>query len=185
MTAQPKLPTLTDGTVVLRAPKPGDVAERLALGNSPEIHHMFGADPASVRPLTQEAAEAWVETQMRAPYGWIIEADGHLIGAGRLHSVDRLDQRASVAIGILDPAQLGKGLGSRALHLLVQYGFDRLGLHRLDLRVLDYNARAIAAYQKVGFTIEGRQRESARVGGDWHDDLMMGLLASEYGRQAA
>ena len=173
MTDHSKLPTLSDGVVVLRAPYPEDVAARLALGNTPEIHHMFGADPASVRPLTEDAALAWVETQMAAPFGWIIEVADRLIGAGRLHSVDRLDQRASVALGILDPSELSKRYGTRALHLLVGYAFDVLHLHRVDLRVLDYNGRAIAAYQKVGFVVEGRQREAARVGQSWHDDLMM------------
>ena len=186
MTDLQKLPTLTDGVVVLRTPKPGDVAARLKLGNTPEIHHMFGADPATVRPLTADAAQAWVNAQMAEPYGWVIEVDGQLIGAGRLHSVDRLDHRASVALGILDPNRLGQGHGTRALHLLVGYAFDTLRLHRVDLRVLDYNTRAIAAYEKVGFVIEGRQREAARVGDRWHDDLLMGLLASDYhGDQAA
>ncbi len=185
MSDKKKLPILTDGCVVLRAPKPGDVAARLKLGNTPEIHHMFGADPSTVRPLTQEAAEAWVKTQEHAPFGWIIEVQDRLIGAGRLHSVDHLDQRASVALGILDANALGKGYGTRALHLMVAHAFDVLGLHRVDLRVLDYNARAIRAYEKVGFVVEGRQREAARVGQNWHDDLMMGLLASEYGRVAA
>ncbi|NRB02813.1 MAG: GNAT family N-acetyltransferase [Rhodobacteraceae bacterium] len=185
MSDQKQLPTLTDGVVVLRAPKPGDVEGRFALGNTPEIHHMFGADPGTVRPLTREAAEAWVEAQAGAPYGWIIEVDGQLIGSGRLHSIDHLDQRASVALGILDKEALGKGFGTRALHLLVEYAFDALNLHRVDLRVLDYNARAIHAYKKVGFVVEGRQREAARIGGNWHDDLMMGLLVHEYRRRAA
>ena len=55
-----------------------------------------------------------------------------------------------------------------------------MGLHRISLRVLEYNARAIAAYRKVGFVEEGLLRESCKVGDEWHNDVMMGLLAQEF-----
>ena len=48
------------------------------------------------------------------------------------------------------------------------------------MRVLDFNSRAIAAYEKVGFVIEGRERQAARVGDDWHDDIIMGLIAEDF-----
>lgn len=51
----------------------------------------------------------------------------------------------------------------------------------LDLsKLLAYNTRAIRAYEKCGFVVEGREQETAFVNGMWHDDLMMGLLATEY-----
>ena len=60
------------------------------------------------------------------------------------------------------------------------YAFNVLKLHRLSVRVLEYNARAIRAYRKCGFVVEGREREAAFVDGVWHDDIMMGLLSNEY-----
>jgi RimJ/RimL family protein N-acetyltransferase len=55
-----------------------------------------------------------------------------------------------------------------------------LGLHRVSVRVVAYNERAIQAYKKCGFRIEGREREAALVDGVWHDDVIMGVLESEY-----
>jgi RimJ/RimL family protein N-acetyltransferase len=46
--------------------------------------------------------------------------------------------------------------------------------------VVDYNLRAIRAYQKCGFVVEGREREAAFVDGIWHDDVMMAILDREY-----
>jgi RimJ/RimL family protein N-acetyltransferase len=46
--------------------------------------------------------------------------------------------------------------------------------------VVDYNLRAIGAYQKCGFVVEGREREAAFVDGIWHDDVMMAILDREY-----
>jgi RimJ/RimL family protein N-acetyltransferase len=48
------------------------------------------------------------------------------------------------------------------------------------VRVVDYNLRAIRAYQKCGFVIEGREREAAFVDAVWHDDVMMAILDREY-----
>ncbi|MEO9898130.1 MAG: GNAT family protein [Paracoccaceae bacterium] len=172
-------PTLQGLRVVLRAPCADDVAARFALGNTPEIQAMFGADPSQVRPITQHAAEAWVQNQINETHSWIIEVDDHLIGSVRLHSVNHADQRANIAIGILDPNALGKGYGTEAMQLLAHHAFDTLGLHRLTCRVLAFNDRATAAYEKVGFVVEGRERESALIGKTRHDDLIMGLLSSD------
>lgn len=169
-------PILPGAQVTLRDANPLDEHARFALGNTPEIHAMFGADPAAVRDITPEAAQAWVQSHMDDPHAWIIEAHGRLIGGMRLHTVNYSDKRAQIAIGIVDPAALGKGLGTQAMQLLAAHAFDTMGLHRLGCRVLDFNARAVAAYKKVGFVVEGREREAALIAGTWHDDLMLGLL---------
>lgn len=173
------LPTLIGPRVQLRPPRPEDWAGRFALGNSPELHRLFGGDPAQFRPLTEDAARAWVDTQLAERFAWIIELDQRLIGAVRLHSVNYADHRAVLAIGILDPVSLGQGYGAEAIRLVAGHAFGPMGLHRISLRVLEFNDRAIAAYRKVGFVEEGRERESAFIGGQWHDDILMGLLPSD------
>lgn len=174
------LPILSGPNVRLRPPEARDWAARFALGNSPDIHRLFGGDPSQFRPLSEDAARSWVQAQMQERFAWIIEHDQKLIGALRLHSVNYADQRAVLAIGILDETSLGKGLGVEAMHLLAKHAFGPLGLHRLSLRVLDFNTRAIAAYRKVGFVEEGRERESGLIDGTRYDDVLMGLLASDF-----
>ena len=53
--------------------------------------------------------------------------------------------------------------------------FDTLQLHRVDLRVLSFNVRALRCYEKCGFVREGVERESAFVDGARVDDVMMSL----------
>ncbi|MEO0403077.1 MAG: GNAT family protein [Pseudomonadota bacterium] len=174
--AQHDKPILRGPKVTLRMAVPQDVEARFALGNTPEIQAMFGADPSQVREMTHEAAEAWVNAQINEANAWVIEVNDALIGAIRLHSINHADKRAQIAIGILDPAALGRGYGSEAMRLLATHAFDTLGLHRLGCRVLAFNDRAVAAYLKVGFVEEGRERESALIGSNWRDDLILGLL---------
>lgn len=171
--------TLTGSRLVLRQPQASDAAARLALGNSPAIQASFGADPGQVRQLTPEAAQSWVDNLMNQQKAWVILLDDRLIGSVRLHSFNMADQHATLAIGILDESSLGNGFGTEAMRLVARHAFDDLGMHRISLRVLSFNERAIAAYRKVGFVEEGRERESALIGGVWHDDVIMGLLENE------
>jgi len=179
MTVKFEKPTLTGPRVTLRAPTPGDVDGRFALGNVPEIQRMFGGDPTQTRPITEAAAQAWVNSQADDPHAWVMETSGMLIGGIRLHSVNHMDRRANIAIGILSEAHLGGGYGTEAMRLLAHHAFGPLRLHRLSCRVLAFNTRAIAAYEKVGFVQEGVERQSALIGQVWHDDVIMGLLAGE------
>ena len=96
-----------------------------------------------------------------------------------LHDVDAIDRHARYAVGLLDRARLGIGLGAEVTQAVLRYGFRDLKLHRIDLRVLAFNARAIRCYLRCGFAEEGRERESAFIGGQWHDDVIMGILEHE------
>jgi RimJ/RimL family protein N-acetyltransferase len=89
---------------------------------------------------------------------------------------------AALAIGIDDASKLGQGLGREAISLVLGHAFGPMGLHRISVRVLAYNTRAISAYEKCGFVREGIEREAACVGGVWFDDVIMGVLAHEFRR---
>lgn len=182
---QTDLPILEDGDLRLRAANINDVDGRLALRNSPEIQHMFGLHPDECVPLNVAMAEDWVNSRMTMPYCWVVEYQSRLIGDTFFHNLNKADRRGLLALGILDPSLLGQGIGTRMLNLLLDHGFGAMGLHRIGLRVVEYNARAIAAYKKVGFVIEGRERQSARVGDVWHDDIIMGLLADDHANARA
>ncbi|TAV41549.1 GNAT family N-acetyltransferase [Rhizobium leguminosarum] len=176
-------PAIPGRNVLLRTATSGDIDARLALGNDLEIFQMFGISKTAVKPMSREKATGWVQSIISNPYAWVIEVNGKFAGEIRLDRVDRTDRRASMAIGIYDANILGKGYGSEAIRLLLQYAFADLDLHRISVRVLAYNKRAIRAYEKCGFMIEGREREAAFVDGSWHDDLIMGIVDREFVRQ--
>jgi RimJ/RimL family protein N-acetyltransferase len=141
---------------------------------------MCGGDPRDLAAMTAEQAQGWVTRLSAEPHGFAIQAEGRCIGHVRLHSLVEADRRARLAIGIFDPACWGRSLGTLATRLMLRYAFETLGLHRVDLRVLAYNARAIACYEKCGFCCEGIERESAWVLDAWHADVIMSILDREY-----
>lgn len=174
-----ELPVLRGQRVTLRRPRDDDMEARLQLGRDAEIHRMYGGNSVDVRPLTRDAAQRWVKQLLDHDNAWVIEV-GVLIGQIRLDHVDFRDKRASLAVGIEDKTKLGIGLGTEAIRLVVDYAFNILKLHRLSVRVVKYNTRAIRAYEKCGFVVEGTEREAALVDGIWHDDVLMGLLDRDY-----
>jgi RimJ/RimL family protein N-acetyltransferase len=64
--------------------------------------------------------------------------------------------------------------------LLLGYGFDTLNLHNITLTVQSDNARAIRCYEKVGFRVCGRCRESVFKNGGYVDTVYMDILENEY-----
>jgi RimJ/RimL family protein N-acetyltransferase len=174
------LPVLRTPHLILRRPIASDIADRHLLGRDPEIYRMLGADVGKLATLTEDQAKAWVENIASHPAAWVIEYQGRAIGEILLDNFVEADQRAGLIIGILDPEALGKGLGTEAIKAIAEFSFDTLGLHKLSMRVLAFNTRAIRAYERVGFIREGLERESALIGGTWYDDVLVGLLKRDF-----
>lgn len=176
----PIKPTLIGPDLTLRDFGAADIADRLALGQTPEIIRMFGGDSSNPGTLNEAAISDWIGGLAKHPYAWAIEHVGKWIGEIRLDALDGHDRRAKLASGLYDPRLLDLRLGRQAITLLLAHAFTVMTLHRISLRVLAYNARAICCYKACGFIEEGREREAAFVDGEWHDDVMMGLLTDEF-----
>ncbi|MER0483657.1 GNAT family protein [Streptomyces sp. Edi2] len=100
---------------------------------------------------------------------------GAFLGELALNDIDAPNARGSFRIALVAGAT-GRGIGSEAIRLLLDYAFDRVGLHRVQLEVYDYNPRARRAYEKCGFEVEGRMREALFWDGAWHDVFVMAAL---------
>jgi len=91
----------------------------------------------------------------------------------------RKDRCAEVGIA-LGREHTGRGYGTDAMRIIVDYGFRELGLHRIQLGVAPFNPAGIRAYEKAGFVEEGRYRESVLHDGRWYDEVLMSILDHEW-----
>ncbi|MFL6175089.1 MAG: GNAT family N-acetyltransferase [Ornithinibacter sp.] len=177
-------PTLVGERVMLRAFRDDDRAARQRHGWHREIERGYGADTRT-RAMSDEEAEAWLghlaAAAARGATSWAVESEGELVGAAFLSDLREGDRKARLAVGMYAPQFLGRGMGREAIRLVLRHAFGTLGMHRVDLKVLHFNERAIAAYRACGFVEEGRERESCWVDGHWHDDIVMGVLDREFG----
>jgi RimJ/RimL family protein N-acetyltransferase len=169
--------------VVLRAPVPSDADDRLAAGFDPEVVLLQGGEPADFEaPMTREWAVSWYGRMVADdnPWAWMVEFEGRHIGSARLFDHVPVDRKASYAVALNSSALLGRGLGTEVTRLVLDFAFrlepDGAGLHRVELRVLDFNQRGIACYRRCGFVEEGRQRQATFVDGAWRDYVAMAVL---------
>jgi RimJ/RimL family protein N-acetyltransferase len=108
-----------------------------------------------------------------------IEGD-QLIGFVVLFNLKWRNQTAELAIGIGAKDFRGKGYGRDSLNLILNYAFSELCLRRVSLTVLDYNTRAIQAYERVGFQREGAHRQAVHRSDQYYDLLLYGILREEW-----
>lgn len=102
------------------------------------------------------------------------------IGWCNVRDIDLFHEIAEMGISIGRPEFRGKGYGSEAVALLVDYAFTAFGLRNIMLDTTAYNERALRAYLKVGFREIGRRRGSHRIGNRRYDQVFMDCLASEF-----
>ncbi len=96
-------------------------------------------------------------------------------------SLFHIDHRTDTAdFGIFLGERRGKGLGTEATRLTLDWGFTVLGLHNIMLSVAAWNERAIRVYAKAGFREVGRRRGADVTMGRRYDGVFMELLASEF-----
>lgn len=186
MTDLSRTPTLAGEQVVLR-PADGRDAERLhALMADPEVARLTGSAHSSDEltslpwPLERlvEVYDRWAEADDRLVWAVVERSTGEVVGEALLLDHDPGNRSCGFRIWISGARD--RGLGTEATRLAVGHAFDALGLHRVQLEVYAFNPRARRVYEKVGFVLEGTQREALLFDGQWVDLHVMGLLEQDW-----
>ena len=167
---------------MLRQVRPDDREDRVAAGLDREfLRGLAGDEQSATSRLSAEAADAWYRRQQDGLH-WVIELEGRCVGNAGFSHLDGPHRYATYAIGIFAAAARGRGIGTTVTRLVLRHAFDVMALHRVDLRVLETNLRAIRCYERCGFVREGIELETALVDGQWVNDVRMRLLEQEYRR---
>lgn len=78
-------------------------------------------------------------------------------------------------------AYAGKGFMQDAVLAVVDHGFDRLGLHRLEAACIPGNARSVRVLEKTGFAREGLLKSYLKINGQWQDHLLFARISGVNG----
>jgi RimJ/RimL family protein N-acetyltransferase len=124
--------------------------------------------------------EAITQLAREHNYSIVDKETGTLIGNCGFNALNHINQTAEVGIFIGSKELWGRGDGSEALSLLLDYGFRALNLHNIMLTVYSPNKRAIACYEKVGFKRIGVRRQSLRRNLAVHDIIYMDILPDDF-----
>lgn len=115
-------------------------------------------------------------------YAIVLLDNDLLIGSISLHNIDHLNRNAFIGIFIGEEEQRGKGNGTEAIRLILNYGFKTMNLHSINLTVHADNYAGISCYKKVGFREVGRLPEVFFVDGKYVDKIYMGILEHEFSK---
>jgi len=157
--------------IYMRAMEKEDLGAILEWVNDPEMRHLTQKEEFPVSRLRGE--ELFEKDKI---FFAICLNDNRLIGFLNL----TINQR-NATLGItIDRSYWSKGYGKEATELALDYCFNTLNLHRVELWVFEFNERAIHLYEKLGFKKEGVHREAVYKKGKYWDVIDMGMLRDEW-----
>lgn len=165
--------------VILRAVEKDDAPRWHELARSVYLAQLGGGD---WYPQPLGRVEYWFKKSLEKLDGceFAIVADDKVIGDVGLHHSDRRSGTTSFGVGIFDEAYVGRGYGSDALRVFLDWAFGVQNWRRIWLTTWSINERACRAYRKLGFVEEGRCPEEVYCDGAYVEEVIMGLLREEW-----
>jgi ribosomal-protein-serine acetyltransferase len=107
--------------------------------------------------------------------------DGCLAGCVGTHAIDVANRSSSIGYWI-EAGHQGKGVMTRCCATLLDYLFDDMELHRIEIRCGTGNTKSCAIPQRLGFTREGVLRDAEWVNDQWIDLVVWGMLEPDWRR---
>ena len=149
--------------------------------NDPEVTDLLGDARA---PYSKAREREWIESVLSS-HGdgrvfTILSKKKEPIGTISFNHLDFRNGHGVLGIMIGEKWLWDKGYGSDAIKTLLRFGFEELGLRKIELYLNPENSRAHACYKKCGFVDEGSKREHMFYNGRYVDDLQMGILRDEW-----
>lgn len=167
--------------VVLRRHGPDNVAAFRRWYSDPEVARLARYQEA---PMRADEIERFFQVRALGEESLTMaiheRSTDRLVGTCSFSQVDGDNGSVMYHITIGEKEVWGRGYGTEATRLMLDHAFGSLGLHRVALTVFEFNERAIRAYLRCGFVVEGRARESIWRDGRWWDEVGMSILATEW-----
>jgi UDP-4-amino-4,6-dideoxy-N-acetyl-beta-L-altrosamine N-acetyltransferase len=167
-------------SIYLRPVETEDAPALVAWFNDPEVtrtlRHYLPMSLAKEKAFLEQLTKS--ETDLALAI--VVRETDQFIGVTGLHHLNVRHRHVQFGISIGVKALWGKGYGTEATQLLLRHAFQTLNLNRVQLEVYEFNKAAIRCYEKTGFQIEGRLRQTFFAEGRYWDTLMMGILRDEW-----
>lgn len=139
-------------------------------------------DPTrSPEDIRQFICRAIAQTEANRGPQALIWAGGEIAGSVGFHAINWPNRSTSIGYW-LDAAFQGKGLITRSCACLLDYAFEDLMLHRIEIRCGTGNHRSCAVPERLGFKREGVAREAEWVNDHWVDLVVWSILQQEWKR---
>ena len=104
---------------------------------------------------------------------------GAVAGGIGFHEINRVDRSAEIGYWLAKEAT-GRGLITKSVGKLLDYAFDEMKLNRVVIKCVPENAKSRAVPERLGFTIEGIEREAGWLHTRYVDHVVYSMLAREW-----
>lgn len=173
---------MNKNNIRLRALTLADIDKTLAWHNQEDISDLYAGNPF---PVNIEMERKWYEKILTSNipitvFGIELIQNIKLIGITVLKEINLINRSAEFAIYIGEKEQRGKGYSKEATHQTLGFGFYKLGLNRIYLKVLAENEPAIKLYNAIGFIKEGELRNGVFKNNLFKNELVMSILKDEF-----
>ena len=157
----------------------------------PREDYFNGDTPPRESPETLEETQKTLDRILnRPPDADIIDYAIHkkdtdeLIGCGMIAHIDRYNGRCDLGISLgWNQGNWGKGYASEALHAIIAFCFNELGMNRIGVEIYEFNTRSIRLVERNGFRQEGTRRQFIFKDGVFKDERLYSLLRDEWERE--
>jgi RimJ/RimL family protein N-acetyltransferase len=136
-------------------------------------------------PTSRASQQEWASKESlkkgaNDEYFFVIETlQGVPVGSINTNTVNRIDGTFRYGIGIIEQER-GKGYAKEAVKILLDYYFNELRYHKVNVTMYAFNKNSIRLHEQLGFVEEGRLRQAKYTRGQYWDVLIYGMLSVEY-----
>jgi ribosomal-protein-alanine N-acetyltransferase len=172
---------MTGRRITLREMSEDDAADLHAYATHPLVMARALDDPPSEVETIRELIKAWLSRDpghQRTHYQLGAVMNGRLIGSAMLTVVSAEHQRGEIGY-VVHPDWWGRGIATEAAELLLELGFQTLGLHRIEATTRPDNTASWRVLEKIGMQREGLIRDHMLLRGTWVDSLTYAILATD------
>lgn len=158
-------------------------AEEIAKWSLRETEHLHDEGRFVYSPLHYwhaHRSDAEIDPPTEIRFAIVTLDDETVIGYNRLVEIDWIHRTGETKSEIVREDFRGAGFGTEAKHLLLEYAFERIGLHMIRSKIWEYNARSGAALIKQGYRVAGRLCWTGFKQAELAHDIYFDLLADEW-----
>ncbi|MCX2740420.1 GNAT family N-acetyltransferase [Pontibacter anaerobius] len=173
---------LTTDRLRLRLIQPADVEFILQGLSDRRVTKYYAVHFDTLEQVEQEQMSFYkdlLESGTGAWWCFSLKEDDRPIGACGLNNLEAEHRKAEIGFWMLPP-YWGHGYTSEAAAAVLKYGFEQLGLNRIEAEVEGGNEASGQVLRKLGFTLEGRLCEREFKAGRFVDLLYFGLLRKDW-----
>lgn len=153
-----------------------DIPFRVKWLNNPNVNKFIGNEMGQKTNLPKE--KEWFANYKKSKNKrfFTVCDNSKPIGFMGLSNISKQNKNADLFIAIGEDDFRGKGIGKISVKWLIDYGFKKLKLHKINLGVIKKNIPAVNLYKSLGFVIEGEMKDEVFYNGKFYNFLSMAIF---------